>query len=1008
MPTRGKSIASKLSYLIFTVILLFVAFVLVVGFAINDRIIETRDKLEQELADQARVEKLYIDSQAVVSELRAYLAFGRDDFLNQFLSKRDAFGASLNEISGRFRERGYGEKYGNEWDAIVKAWTSYKLSSDSVIEFRKQGAMDEIEKLSKASTTSNVTDMNRGFQTILSSQDEVVQRWLDDNRMRTDMLILLPILAVAGAAIAGALLVVYLRRKVVRPIVSFDEAVDRIAGGEYALLKLSGRNDELGNLERGINHMSIELRRRHDALEETNKELAEQRDLLEAQNEEISAQQIEQEEMLHKLTERERELELIATYQEKLTGHTEMQSFLEHSIRALLQALHQDAALLITHNPQMSAYDVAYSYGYPPGVLPSSYKELFGPGMRVLHEKMPICRERSVRGDERGLHGGYERAFDQYYPLTDEYGRAVGLLLLTSYGASESIDTLHRMTKGLVKQFALAYMAQSTNEERRKQAYLLEELNEELSQERDGLQQQRDLVRGIIESIPEGMVMCDGRGRIVYANARMNEMFGFDRVSASDINDFCMHLDKLSNGKVRICQDVEAIRSGEREQLHERFSLRREEGREEHYELYVSAIADPAGSDRSFLYVFRDRTNEEMADEMKNEFISIVSHELRTPLASVLGFMEILLNRDVPKDKQKKYMETIYKEANRLSNLIGDFLDLQRMESGKQVYHLLPVDLSALVEGVAEQWQGKLGHRVETFIEEGLVVSADTDRMTQVMHNLCSNAVKYSPNADKIVVNVSKDGPFALIEIIDYGLGIPDEAKGRLFNKFYRVDNSDRRQIGGTGLGLSIVKEIVESHRGEISYESKLGEGSTFRVRLALYKTTSIGGKAVIVEDDENLSKLIAVAFEKLRVPTVQLPSAEDALVSLQETTGPGPLLCIVDIQLEGRKSGWDFIKELLRHPEYGKTPVIVSTVLEQPKHYYETDTGKFLRKPFTIERLLELASSLMTPPPPHATVVFPVQDEGGIASRLEEAGMRVKELKVRQDIIEVEVKQDD
>ncbi|MFB9750905.1 ATP-binding protein [Paenibacillus hodogayensis] len=1003
-----KSIAANVSFLIFATMLLFAVLVTAVGWTMNSHIEEARDNLELVLQDQAFVESLHSDSQTVVSDLRAYLAFGREDFLKEFLDIRQTFDAKLTDVSGHFRSRSYGEPFNGEWEAIRKAWDSYLQSSETMIALRKSGNLEQIETMSRTVTTSKVTEMSRNFQTILDAQNESVKRGLEDNRRRTGKLSLLPVWLIAVTALASGLLIVYLRRRVISPILRADAAVNRIAAGDYALMELSGRSDELGRLERGINFMSDELRQRHVALAETNKELIDQRDLLEAQNEEISAQQIEQQEMLIKLTDRERELELITMYQEKLTGHVEMNAFLEHSIRALLQALNQDAVVLIAQNPETALYDVVYAYGYPPGVLPSTYTDLYGPGRRALQEKQPLYRVRMLRDDERGIHNGYDKALDQYYPLLDEYSQVIGLLLITAYGTDETNDTLHRLTNGLVRQFGLAYLAQRTNEERRKQSYLLEELYEELSQERDSLEQQRDLVRRIIESIHEGMVMCDGQGRILFSNERMNDMFAFDRFSGSNVRDFGRHLQSVSTDTRQLDAFAEAVLDGSLDQLEERFSIVQEDGRETHFEIYVNSIVDAIENTRSFLFVFRDRTSEERADEMKNEFISIVSHELRTPLASVLGFMEILLHRDIPKPKQQKYMETIYKEANRLSNLINDFLDLQRMESGKQAYQMIPFDVSALVREVAEQWQGKQDHRIELRIEPGIHMTGDVDRMTQVMHNLLSNAIKYSPEADRVAVHIARSGDEAVIEVQDFGLGIPDEAKDKLFTKFYRVDNSDRRQIGGTGLGLSIVKEIVESHQGSLTFESELGVGSIFRIRVGMYRATGLGDKVVIIEDDENLSKLIAVAFEKLNVSAVQLRSAEDALLSLNKTTGHGPLICIVDVQLDGPKTGWDFIAELLRHPQYRNTPVIVSTVLEPPKHYYETETGKYLRKPFTIDRLLELAVSLMELPQSTPTVVFPTQDEAAITSQLEEKGIRVADWKVKQDIIEVEVRKHD
>src|SRR5690606_6816976 len=154
------------------------------------------------------------------------------------------------------------------------------------------------------------------------------------------------------------------------------------------------------------------------------------------------------------------------------------------------------------------------------------------------------------------------------------------------------------------------------------------------------------------------------------------------------------------------------VLSGQLDRLEEKFTIVNEAGKENHYDLYANIVNDDIDNGKSFLFVVRDRTEEEIAYEMKNEFISVVSHELRTPLTTILGFMEIMLNRDIQKDKQRKYMETIYKEATRLSSLINDFLDLQRMESGKQSYQFVPVDLIPVLNDVIEQWQGKQNHQI--------------------------------------------------------------------------------------------------------------------------------------------------------------------------------------------------------------------------------------------------------------------------------------------------------
>jgi CheY-like chemotaxis protein len=378
---------------------------------------------------------------------------------------------------------------------------------------------------------------------------------------------------------------------------------------------------------------------------------------------------------------------------------------------------------------------------------------------------------------------------------------------------------------------------------------------------------------------------------------------------------------------------------------------------------------------------------------------------LRTPLASVLGFVEILLNRQLTADKQKKYMETIYREATRLSNLINDFLDLQRMESGKQVYHFSPIEAAAVVREVAEQWQGKQNHYIHVHAEDAeLWAKADADRLRQVLHNLLSNAIKYSPEADRVDVRIFRSEGRIVLEIQDYGLGIPLEAKESLFSKFYRVDNTDRRQIGGTGLGLAIVKEIMEAHHGTVSFESAMGEGSTFRIELELYRMQSLEQRIVILEDDDNLAKLMQVALSKLGLPTVQLRSTEEAMLLLDRMERETPLLFIVDILLEGVKTGWDFLAYLYASPYFNRVPVVVSTALDQPADYHEKEVERYLKKPFTMERLLEVVSSLLT----HGSkpvYVFPAQDEAVISSSLQRSGIDFQNITREEDTIIVGIK---
>jgi PAS domain S-box-containing protein len=411
------------------------------------------------------------------------------------------------------------------------------------------------------------------------------------------------------------------------------------------------------------------------------------------------------------------------------------------------------------------------------------------------------------------------------------------------------------------------------------------------------------------------------------------------------------------------------------------------------------------GKPYQYVAVGTDITEQKKINEMKNEFVSVVSHELRTPLATILGFMEIMLKRNLTIEKMKKYTETVYQEGNRLSNLINDFLDLQRMESGRQEYCFTPVPVNHLVQDLWNYWDGRQNHHLTVNLpSKENYIRGDADRLRQVLHNLISNAIKYSPNAENVDLTVYVEHDRVIIQIQDYGLGIPEEAKDKLFSKFYRVDNSDRRKIGGTGLGLAIVKEIIEAHQGTISFSSKLGVGSLFMLELPQYSIPSLNGKIVILEDDQNLSRLIGDTLENLQLPVVYYTCAEAAMLALEQSNG-SPLLCIVDIQLEGVNSGWDFISCLYRHPFHNQTPIIVSTVLEPPQHYREKEMEKFLQKPFNIDRLNEMVQQMLQLKYEKVSYIFPYQDENTVAFSLQENGIEIKEIKIDQDTIQVEVK---
>lgn len=234
----------------------------------------------------------------------------------------------------------------------------------------------------------------------------------------------------------------------------------------------------------------------------------------------------------------------------------------------------------------------------------------------------------------------------------------------------------------------------------------------------------------------------------------------------------------------------------------------------------------------------RDRV--QAAYEVKSQFVSVVSHELRTPLTSINGALGLLRTGAYDNDpaKARNILEIAHKNSIRLSALINDLLDLQKIESGQMTYNFDEIDLAAIVEeciGSMETFAQTYGITFDfTPPDEMVVVHADRDRLHQVLDNLMSNAVKFSRRGERVMLRILTKGDRILVEVEDHGVGIPPDSREKVFGRFTQVDSSDRRSHGGTGLGLNIAQEIMAAHGGTVNYTSKLGEGTTFVIDFPL------------------------------------------------------------------------------------------------------------------------------------------------------------------------------
>ena len=234
-------------------------------------------------------------------------------------------------------------------------------------------------------------------------------------------------------------------------------------------------------------------------------------------------------------------------------------------------------------------------------------------------------------------------------------------------------------------------------------------------------------------------------------------------------------------------------------------------------------------------------------DQMKKEFVSHVSHDLKAPLASMRQVMHLLI-QEIPgglNHQQKDLLSLSYKSAERLSTMVGNLLDVSRIEAGTMEYDIARHDVLRLIKEVAGEFEIQARYKnIRFLIESGqdsVLVECDRDRIVQVISNLFENALKFSPNNTNIITTVADGDHRVRISVSDSGPGIPDAHKQRIFTKFYQVKNGNKMAGQGIGLGLAICKTIVEGHRGEIWVEDNPNGGSVFGVVLQ----TAVGEEAL-------------------------------------------------------------------------------------------------------------------------------------------------------------------
>ncbi|MGE0684922.1 MAG: PAS domain S-box protein, partial [Candidatus Binatia bacterium] len=343
-----------------------------------------------------------------------------------------------------------------------------------------------------------------------------------------------------------------------------------------------------------------------------------------------------------------------------------------------------------------------------------------------------------------------------------------------------------------------------------------------------------------IASTSEGLCITDPHkpdNPVIYVNAGFERITGYSAVEVLGRN--CRFLQGPGTDPTAL-EKLRAAMREEQECVVELLNYRKD-GAPFWNRFSITPVRNAQAQVTHYIGVLSDISERKEMDRLKDELVSTVSHELRTPLTSLRGFAELMLKRDFSLEKQREFLSIIHRESLRLTELINDFLDLQRIESGRQQYDFEARDLAPLLNETISVFNQGLGkHNLRLNVSSSLpLVYVDTARLQQVITNLLSNALKFSPQGGQITVGARLEGDVVKVWITDQGVGIPPEALPNLFLRFFRVDNQDTRSIGGTGLGLALVKEIVKAHGGRIWVESTVGVGSTFFFTLPLADTST-------------------------------------------------------------------------------------------------------------------------------------------------------------------------
>ncbi len=500
------------------------------------------------------------------------------------------------------------------------------------------------------------------------------------------------------------------------------------------------------------------------------------------------------------------------------------------------------------------------------------------------------------------------------------------------------------------------------------------------------LVERQRLLDTMVSACPDIVTILDGNGRVQAVSLASNRILGYDLGdSVHEELEALVHPDDLP----AIYREYGALLDGRASQLDMRYRVRHRDGHWVTLDTRGQAVVGGDGKAEGAVVVSRDVTADlafeqeleaavdeaERASTAKSEFLSRMSHELRTPLNSVLGFAQLLGMEDLD-DQQEEAVGHILRAGQHLLNLIDEVLDIARIESGRVDIAVEPVEMTDVV-GDAVDLSRPLAEKRGVALEVDLqgcpptpFVSADRQRLLQVLLNLLSNAVKYNHPLGRVVVSVSVEDGRGLITVADTGPGIAPEDAHRVFQPFDRL-GAERSGVEGTGVGLALAKHLVEQMGGLITLESEPGAGATFTVSLPAtrrpepslsgalptVRSRVAGGGLRVLHIEDNLANLELVEQIMSRSGSVELRAAMYGSLGLELAREHRPDLVLLDLHLPDM-SGSEVLERMRHDPNLAEVPVVVVSADATPtqvRSLQRSGVLAYLTKPIDVAELLRV-----------------------------------------------------